>query len=180
MLARGIEIAISDRIPDEYREQWNSEGWDVFTRSDDDLMEIQRDDELRKFDTDEGALHHVIAKAAAGSRSHLFALWLDGRPATTKRSSLAWIPDELLPEKQWTVIGHYVSSGQPWVEWIEADDATQAAVKAVKENSVRSSDIVIIDVFRGHHTGAFPEETVARGDVLLEAHGGKDNDEEAQ
>ena len=181
MPARRNEVDIFDRIPAEYREQWQREGWDVFVRDSGGIMEIERDDRSENFDTDEDALRHVILKASMGSKLHLLALWLDGRSALTCWSSLAWIPDELLPEKRWTVVGHYVSSGRPWVEWIEADDAIQAAVKAVKESSVRSNDIVIIDVFRGHHTGAFPAAMIARGNVLLEAHGGKDGDkEEAQ
>ena len=147
-------INIAGRIPVEYRREWESEGWNVFTRSD-GFMEIERDDEAQKFNNDEEVLRYVVAKAAAGSRSHLLALWLDGRPAETKYTALAWIPAELLPEKKWTVVGHYVSSGAAWATWIEAETAVHAKEAAVKANSVRSDDIVVIDVFRGYHTGAF-------------------------
>ena len=153
--AGSYSIDIAGRVPVEYRREWELEGWDVFTRADNGLMEIERDDEAERFDSDGAALRHVVARAAAGSRSHLFALWLDGRPAATRHTAIAWIPDELLPEKKWTVVGHYVSTGSPWATWIEAETAIQAKEAAVKANSVRDDDIVVIDVFRGYHTGAF-------------------------
>lgn len=177
-------IDIAARIPAEYREEWEREGWSVFTTTKNGIMEIERDDDTMKFDNDEAALHHVIAMASGGSRSHLFALWLDGRPAEVEWSELAWIPDELLPEKEWTVVGYYDSSRQPWIEHVEAENATQAAVKAIKENSVRSDDIIVIDAFRGHHSGMFLPKTVARGDIVLGAYDlgapdAKGGDEEA-
>lgn len=53
--------------------QASAEGWDVFTRSD-GRLEIEKDDELDIFPTDDAALDHVIAQATAGSAYHLRAL----------------------------------------------------------------------------------------------------------
>jgi hypothetical protein len=48
------------------------EGWDVFYtgRSEDHAYELQRDDELQVFDTDEDAWLHVWTQAHVGSAVH--------------------------------------------------------------------------------------------------------------
>lgn len=52
----------------------SNEGWDLFEVYGSDLMEIQRDDEMGIFETDDDALAHVQMKADEGSAAHRNAL----------------------------------------------------------------------------------------------------------
>ncbi|HBP6526465.1 TPA: hypothetical protein L6A81_12565 [Pseudomonas aeruginosa] len=52
----------------------SSEGWALFEIGLSGLVEIQRDDEMAVFETDEDALDHVKRMAARGSQAHKDAL----------------------------------------------------------------------------------------------------------
>ncbi|HGM8090045.1 TPA: hypothetical protein ACKP9S_006476 [Pseudomonas aeruginosa] len=52
----------------------SSEGWALFEIGLSGLVEIQRDDEMAVFETDEDALDHVKRMAAQGSQPHKDAL----------------------------------------------------------------------------------------------------------
>ncbi|MBI6883053.1 hypothetical protein [Pseudomonas putida] len=52
------------------------EGWALFDVDGSGLMEIQRDDELDVFETDDDAIAHVLARSEQGSLSHRRALAL--------------------------------------------------------------------------------------------------------
>lgn len=52
----------------------SSEGWALFEIGRSGLVEIQRDDEMGIFETDEDALEHVKRMAAQGSQPHKDAL----------------------------------------------------------------------------------------------------------
>lgn len=81
-------------IPKSAIKTWEQEGLSVFYR-DDGYLEIQKIDESDAFMSDDDAVSYCIKKASQGSKSHLLALWLDGRNFEDKRKSNFWIPQEL-------------------------------------------------------------------------------------
>lgn len=85
-------------IPDAYRIQWLQEGWDLFVRDDDGSYEIEALDEDTTFGDDATAIEFVVRRALEGSKSHLLAIWLDGRPVCPKRLSMSWIPASLVED----------------------------------------------------------------------------------
>ncbi len=56
----------------------------------------------------------------------------------------------------YTVVGFWTDNSQPLVEWVEADDVTEAieaAAKMARERDESSAAITIVEVFGGHHRG---------------------------
>jgi len=87
----------------------NHEGWNLFTRDDNNQLEIETiaewygpehgidapsDDAegVDSFPRDDDAIEHIVAKASQGSRVHLLALYLDGR----RFDQDTWVPMSLL------------------------------------------------------------------------------------
>ena len=60
---------------------------------------------------------------------------------------------------KYTVVGYWRDNNQPWVEWAEAETPKEAAQKAVS-GAESSDDLVVVDVFEGHHMGKLKNETV--------------------
>ena len=93
-------------IPHRISKLWQSEGWDLFARSDNGLFEIEHFDDpdsaesdlgikmSQTFESDAACLYFVTAKALAGSKPHMLALWLNGRCSEPKRGWW-YIPDVL-------------------------------------------------------------------------------------
>ncbi|HHK0379474.1 TPA: hypothetical protein ACQQJB_003648 [Pseudomonas aeruginosa] len=72
---------VGDRVAFSFKHEANKalhdqtyEGWALFEIGHSDLMEIQRDDELAVFASDDEAVDHVKRMAAAGSQRHQEAL----------------------------------------------------------------------------------------------------------
>lgn len=88
-------------IPSAYRDIWLNEGWNVLVRTTNGTYEIEALDESNKFADDAACIEYVIKRALEGSKPHLLAIWLDGRPVIAGRKSIdwtnpAWIPPSLL------------------------------------------------------------------------------------
>lgn len=62
--------------------QANKEGWDIFDT--DGVLQIQRiddpEDDCVQLDGDVAAYRHCVEQAMRGSKLHILALYLDGRP----------------------------------------------------------------------------------------------------
>lgn len=56
-------------------------GWDLFDVNGSELYEIQRDDEMAIFASDDDAIDHVRKHAALGSKRHIEALAVHDRDA---------------------------------------------------------------------------------------------------
>jgi hypothetical protein len=64
--------------PDQFQKLAAAEGWDLFECEEEDECQLQREDDLDLFSTDDEALAFVKARAAAGSELHALALRLCG------------------------------------------------------------------------------------------------------
>lgn len=74
------EVAMPpDRAWMPYSKKAAAEGWNMFSH-DNGLFQLQRVDEAGILQGDTEALAYVVKKALAGSKMHLLALYLDGRP----------------------------------------------------------------------------------------------------
>ena len=128
---------------------WEGEGWGVFDS--DGVLEIQADGEAARFASDEEAIAYVLRMASTGSRSHLLALWLDGRPAYSPTSTPGWLPAELLVHTSEPNLqnvsphGHLAGLGaarvSPNIEMLNVDESAVHSFYGTAEDVLRSIDL---------------------------------------
>ena len=64
-------------------------------------------------------------------------------------------PLSKLRKRKWTVVGYYTDNNQPWIRWIMAKTAAQAAA------SVRPQwGSAVVEVFEGHKRGCLCNEEI--------------------
>lgn len=75
--------------------------------------------------------------------------------------------------KQWTVIGYFADNLQPWLEWVVAATAEEAARLGIRNimkcNQWAGSDteakgtVHVVEVFRGKHHGHLTNDCILDG-----------------
>jgi hypothetical protein len=169
-----------------------SEGWDVFTRVDCDLLEIQviaewygptgdaKDPVEPAFAGDREALDHVYARAAQGSALHMLATHLDRRPCNNETYvPEAWLAPTATPQLDGArasevgsiycepsdrfVVSLITTYGNPADGIATPEEAAGAALDLTRDDGSAGTNWHVFDRKTGQHTRVEQSDAEAAG-----------------